>query len=630
MHTPIRCRRWRFWMGTGAVTALSATLALAAPIQPPQSDKPTPESESVSLPAELPVDAVDLTDKVEVTVNGKLRSTSSTSHTITFSVKNTSDEDLQGPIVVLVAETGIEKLELDRADGNLSDERPYVEIVGEKGQLKAGRTLRGKKLVFKTEDTLTLAQRNAFEAKLIVCRIDEEAALAASDADEDRIEGKSYGWKEFDKIAAIQEKWTLRLIEDGKGQVYGTGIAENDKGELVVNVYTERPNTDDIVPDTIDGMPVQIFPIGQMFQAGPARDNLIYRNGRAKKGQRGNEDDFVPVPDEGPDEPSGTSSPLPPSADPTVRFTRPVPIGVSIANADVLFVDPMFLNCYSGTLGCRCVDSLGTEYILTNLHVGGALNLPFDTPLVMTGNVGDRIVQPSTGDMLSFCTIDPANVIGILADVEPVIVPQDGFEQSFFINIMDTAVATANPGMVGSAPPVDGYPMLRRDVVHRPYLGMEVQKYGRTSSYTRGIINGLNIFSLIGYGQPGQLPSFFVRQMSVTNPAAVFPVPPGGFTPPGFPPLLQTNPSSFGLPGDSGSLIVQYKPGTPEDGRPVALLFAGGPRGAIDLTLANPIGPIMARYGLEVDDGSGAPSSAGISGSMGGAIGPLKPPSYFQ
>ena len=74
---------------------------------------------------------------------------------------------------------------------------------------------------------------------------------------------------------------------------------------------------------------------------------------------------------------------------------------------------------------------------------------------------------------------------------------------------------------------------------------------------------------------------------------------------------------------------MQYKPGSPDDGRPLGLLFAGGPSGAIDITLANPIGPILTRYGLQIDDGAGPPYQPGVSGTMGGAIAPRNPPSNF-
>ena len=87
--------------------------------------------------------------------------------------------------------------------------------------------------------------------------------------------------------------------------------------------------------------------------------------------------------------------------------------------------------------------------------------------------------------------------------------------------------------------------------------------------------------------------------------------------------------AAFGIPGDSGSLIVSYNPGGDDDRQPVGLLFAGGPSGAVDATLMNPIAPVLARFGLTIDDGTGTFEN-GTSGTMGGAIGPTDPPSNFQ
>jgi hypothetical protein len=84
-------------------------------------------------------------------------------------------------------------------------------------------------------------------------------------------------------------------------------------------------------------------------------------------------------------------------------------------------------------------------------------------------------------------------------------------------------------------------------------------------------------------------------------------------------------PQPIGGPGDSGSLIVVDEPGTRDHRKPVGLLFAGGPRGVVDATIANPIGPVLQRFNLEVDDGSGRPSAGGISGTMGGAVGQIPP-----
>ncbi|MFO1096139.1 MAG: hypothetical protein U0992_22960 [Planctomycetaceae bacterium] len=607
-------------------TAL-ATMAWSAP-----AEKPTPDQQpqtTVAKPADLPSEAVDLTDKVEVTVQGALKSTSRTAHSATILVKNTSKEDLHGPIIVVVDQTGIEALKLDEPSGTLSDDRPYVEIVNDKGELKAGKSLKPQKLLFSTEESISTQSRREFDLKVRVCQLDKALAEANKQSGSEKIEGKSYSWKDFDKAAAIQEKWTLPLIQQGKKEVYGTAISEDENGNLRVTVYTQRTGTARLLPETIEGLPVHVEVIGQMFNAGPAKDDRLYSNGIPRHAQRGNENDFKAVPDAGTATPQGAKpQPLPPVVDPTVRFNRPVPIGVSISNPDVLGLyvqsdDTIF--CYSGTLGCRCVDSVGTQYVLSNLHVMGGIYLNEDgepslaSPIILFASTGDDIVQPATGD--STCSLITADVIAHVSDFEPIRLWADEADAETWPMLMDACVAAAVPGAVGFNPPANGYPALRRDVLDRPTLGTPVQKYGRTSSYTDGTITELNAFALVNYSEvpDGTAFGFFIRQLTISNVSA------RRFPTPAPPYAEELNPSNFGNPGDSGSLIVARKPGATFDGQPVALLFAGGPNGLVARTIANPIGPILKRFGLQIDDGQGAGNQAGTSGSMGGAIAPTNP-----
>src|SRR5262245_22408644 len=83
--------RWRYLAGPGLLAAAAATMAWSAP-----ADKPTPDQQpttKVAKAADLPVEAVDVSDKVEVTVQGALKSTSRTAHSTSIRVKNTSKED---------------------------------------------------------------------------------------------------------------------------------------------------------------------------------------------------------------------------------------------------------------------------------------------------------------------------------------------------------------------------------------------------------------------------------------------------------------------------------------------------------------------------------------------------------
>ena len=80
---------------------------------------------------------------------------------------------------------------------------------------------------------------------------------------------------------SIQEKWTLPLMQ-GQGNVYGTAVSEDEKGNLRATVYTQCSGTADLL-DTIDGLPVHVEVIGQMFDAGPAKDDRLYANGVPRK-----------------------------------------------------------------------------------------------------------------------------------------------------------------------------------------------------------------------------------------------------------------------------------------------------------------------------------------------------------
>jgi hypothetical protein len=606
--------RWRWTLVTGLAGALAAP-AWVACAQDANFEQLAAATQKSS---DLPEGGVDLTDKVTVTVNGGLRSTARTDHSAAISIRNISQEDLKGPLVVVIDGTGIATLDVEKETGTLPTGQPYVEVLDKKGTLKAGNTLRTQRLSFRTDDALTLAQRQQFELKLRVVYLPEEARTAQSDDDDGNIPGKNYSEKDFDKIAMIQEKWTIPLLQRGNGQVYGTALAEDKNGDLVVKVYTEHGGVADQLPSEVDGIPVEIMGIGQPFHAGPAFDHVIYVDGKpVRAGSLDDEEDVPegPVPDDGTPSastPQASELPLPIVTDPTLRFPRPVPIGVSISNADRLFDIPPRALCYSGTLGCRCVDPLGTQYILTNNHVGAAFYNPtFATPLTLEGIIGERIVQTSTGDLLPIpCQLIPTDIIGTLADFETIVtttqqIAADGLAPP---HDMDASIIQAVPGTVGFDPYAGTYPKLKRTVLNRPRLGTKVQKAGRTTIYTNGQITGVNVAAIVTIGGGARV-AYFIKQYEIANLAAF-----------GHP---------FGGPGDSGSLIVAYDPGNEIDGQPVCLLFAGGPSGAVDATLANPLGPILARFNLQIDDGTG-PYQAGVSGTSGGAVGPLDPPSYVK
>jgi hypothetical protein len=77
--------------------------------------------------------------------------------------------------------------------------------------------------------------------------------------------------------------------------------------------------------------------------------------------------------------PTPIPTPAPASIDPTGRFDRPVPIGVSTGHPDIT----------AGTIGARVKDSDGNIYALTNNHVYADEN---------RASIGDKVLQPGAFD----------------------------------------------------------------------------------------------------------------------------------------------------------------------------------------------------------------------------------------
>ena len=100
-------------------------------------------------------------------------------------------------------------------------------------------------------------------------------------------------------------------------------------------------------------------------------------------------------------------------------------------------------------------------------------------------------------------------------------------------------------------------------------FNMKVQKCGITTGQTEGRIAYLNVAVNVNYGSSVGVATFY-NQIGIR---------PGGFS----------------AGGDSGSLIIVK--GGNNDRRPVGLLYAG----SSSLTFANPIIPVLSRFGVTVD-----------------------------
>ena len=228
------------------------------------------------------------------------------------------------------------------------------------------------------------------------------------------------------------------------------------------------------------------------------------------------------------------------SLGPTDRWPRPVPIGVSTGHPAIT----------AGTISCRVTDGTNV-YALSNNHVYANQN---------AANIGDNVLQPGTYDGGT----DPDDAIGTLADFQWI-------DFSGGDNRIDAAIALSSTAELGNATPSGGYGTPKSTTV-AAYLNQKVKKYGRTTGLTTGQVYALNATVDVNYG--GGNVARFVEQIIIT-------------------------PGSFSAGGDSGSLIVADGKGksSADNGKPVGLLFAGSTL----YTIANPIGPVLARFGVTVD-----------------------------
>ncbi|MBN1998820.1 PKD domain-containing protein [candidate division KSB1 bacterium] len=230
--------------------------------------------------------------------------------------------------------------------------------------------------------------------------------------------------------------------------------------------------------------------------------------------------------------------------DPTVRFDRPVPTGVSTGHPDIT----------AGTIACRVKDDQGNVYALSNNHVYAASN---------EASIGDPVLQPGVYDGGQ----NPADIIGELFDFEPI--KFDGTE-----NIIDAAIAlTSVENLARATPSDDGYGLPGSTVV-QPYIGMNVKKYGRTTGLTHGQVTELNVTLAVCY-ECGDPMCWLCRKRAT------------------FSGQISISGSGFSGGGDSGSLIVTED----VNNSPVALLFAG----SSTKTTANPITAVLDRFNVTVD-----------------------------
>ena len=229
--------------------------------------------------------------------------------------------------------------------------------------------------------------------------------------------------------------------------------------------------------------------------------------------------------------------------DPTDMWPRPVPIGISTGNSN---------ECAAGTIGAR-VRSRNKVFALSNNHVYARENMAVKREIV---------TQPGLYD--TTCVYDPDNYLGRLSKFVRIKWGTYPFPSLSPTNYVDAAIASTTEDHLGKATPPSGYGTPNSTTVEA-YIGMAVQKFGRTTGNTEGFVSGVNGVYWVEYDLGYAL---FADQI-----------------------VIET--TGFSDRGDSGSLIVTND----EDCNPIGLLFAGGE----NVTLANKIDRVLDALGVVVD-----------------------------
>lgn len=326
---------------------------------------------------------------------------------------------------------------------------------------------------------------------------------------------------EWQPLAQVKAAHLSRLLT--RRNVVGVGIGYKVKGgqpldtlSVVVSVERKLPAAQlapsDLIPPTLDGVPTDVVETGR-FRA---------------------------------------------FQDPTRRY-RPAPPGVSIGHPLVT----------AGTFGC--VVRRGTDlFLLSNNHVLAATN---------RGRPGDRIRQPGPvdGGTVADEIAELVAFVPIRFGDEPATCPWaeafvrwlnellrligsshrlQAVRRQAAWNEVDAAIARPfNPADITPAILQIGIPK----GVATPTLGMEVQKFGRTTGYTRGRILQVDVTANVDYD--GRIATFHGQVMA----------------------------GAMSAPGDSGSAILDM------NGRLVGLLFAGSET----TTLIHPIERVLQALQVE-------------------------------
>ncbi|MEE8587505.1 MAG: hypothetical protein V3T83_21925, partial [Acidobacteriota bacterium] len=197
---------------------------------------------------------------------------------------------------------------------------------------------------------------------------------------------------ELEPAMAIQNRHTKGLMKIP--EIVGTAVGVDRSGHPIIKLYTRRAGVGGL-PGRLDGLRVSVEVVGEI---------------EARKGPGGD-----PV-------------------DTTIRFDRPVPIGVSTGHPAIT----------AGTIGARLTDGTNV-FALSNNHVYADVN---------AASIGDAVIQPGTFDGGT----SPADDIGNLAAFETI-----DFVNP--INVIDAAIASTTILLLGDSTPSNGYGTPRSTII---------------------------------------------------------------------------------------------------------------------------------------------------------------------
>jgi hypothetical protein len=321
------------------------------------------------------------------------------------------------------------------------------------------------------------------------------------------LSAQGHNGNDFEHVRKVQEKHTGRLMAI-KG-VVGTAVGLDPDDQPTVRVFVEDA-ADARIPKKLDEVPVEVVVTGKIYALKPG------------------------------DKPATSR------VNPAARFPRPVPIGVSTGHPNIT----------AGTISCRVKDASGNVYALSNNHIYANENL---------ASTGDNVLQPGPYDGGK----NPQDAIGTLSVFVPIVFYNTANPpKPIPTNTIDAAIALSSTANLGNATPSNGYGKPKSTTASAS-VGMQVQKYGRTTALTQGRIYATNATVDVTYDHGV---ARFVGQIIIT-------------------------PGNFSAGGDSGSLIVKKDRNAGENNKPVGLLFAG----SRTITVANPINEVLSAFGVSVD-----------------------------